>query len=58
VGLIVEKKIGDQVEKGEPLAFVHASDRRSGKEACTALGKAYQIGPNPAVAPPLFDETF
>ncbi len=44
VGLILEKKVGDHVEEGEPLAYLHAND----EDKCAAAGErflqAYTIG--------------
>ena len=43
VGIVLEKKVGDFVKKGEPLAYIHAN----GKEQCRAglerLLSAYEI---------------
>lgn len=58
VGLIVQKKIGDAVEKGEVLAVVHAPNRTAFEEAARTLPACYQIKETPAVPPPLFYETF
>lgn len=37
VGLILEKKVGDYVEVGEPLAYIHANDEAK----CLAASKRY-----------------
>lgn len=44
VGIILEKKVGDHVKKGDVLAMLHANDRRKMEEAGKRLLSAYQIG--------------
>lgn len=44
VGIILEKKVGDHVKKGDVLAILHANDRRKMEEAGKRLLSAYQIG--------------
>ncbi len=44
VGLILEKKVGDPVEKGEPLAFLHGNDSRKLEAAEKRFLAAYRIG--------------
>jgi pyrimidine-nucleoside phosphorylase len=50
-GIVVRKKVGDRVERGEPLAVLHCGDRGSESPAEVAgrVARAYQIG---AQAPP------
>lgn len=43
VGIILEKKVGETVEKGEVLAYIHSNDEEKGKEAVQRLGKIYEI---------------
>lgn len=43
VGIIVERKIADKVEKGETLAYIHANDEEKGKEAARKLKDTYKI---------------
>lgn len=43
VGLVLEKKVGDIVEKGEPLAYLHANDREKLAQAKERFLKAYTI---------------
>ena len=43
VGIIVERKIADKVEKGETLAYIHANDEKKGKEAARKLKETYKI---------------
>ena len=58
VGIVVNKKIGDTVESGEPLGVIHARDKESLKKAKEALIKAYVISKGKVSPPPLFYETF
>ncbi|MCR5684676.1 MAG: pyrimidine-nucleoside phosphorylase [Lachnospiraceae bacterium] len=51
VGLIIEKKIGDPVKKGEPLAVIHANDRDKLEAAKERLILAYEIGEKPDKLP-------
>ncbi|MCH5342561.1 MAG: pyrimidine-nucleoside phosphorylase [Acetatifactor sp.] len=43
VGLVLEKKVGDAVKKGEPLAYLHANDREKLAQAKERFLKAYAI---------------
>ena len=45
VGIVLDKKVGDCVKKGEPLAYIHSNgeDKRTACEE--RLLKAYEIGP-------------
>ncbi len=43
VGIVLKKKIGDKVEKGETLAYIHANDEVKGKEAVEKLTNSYEI---------------
>lgn len=43
VGIWLEKKIADKVEKGDILAYVHANDEEKGKQAVQDILKAYTI---------------
>ena len=44
VGLIFDKKIGDKVEKGDVLAYVHANSPEKAIECVEAIKDAYKIG--------------
>lgn len=44
VGLVLQKKIGDYVEAGEPLALLHANDERKAAEAGKRFLEACVIG--------------
>lgn len=45
VGLILEKKVGDYVEAGEPLAFLHGNDEGKCEAAAQRFLQAYMISP-------------
>ncbi|MCR5324751.1 MAG: pyrimidine-nucleoside phosphorylase [Lachnospiraceae bacterium] len=51
VGLIIEKKIGDEVKKGDTLAYIHANDREKFEAAKAKLISAYTIGEKPEKLP-------
>lgn len=57
VGLVVNKKIGDKVEKGEPLTEIHANSRTDWEVAAADIKKAYKIGDRKVDAPPLIYKT-
>jgi pyrimidine-nucleoside phosphorylase len=50
VGLLLHKKVGDAVEKGEPLVTLHVNDRGRLDEAMALLRSAFRVAPE-AVAP-------
>lgn len=43
VGLILEKKVGDYVKKGEALAYLHVNDKGKAQAAAERFLKAYHI---------------
>jgi pyrimidine-nucleoside phosphorylase len=47
VGIVCLRKRGDHVERGEPLAEVHARDQASADEAATEVLAAYELGEEP-----------
>ena len=47
VGLLLEKKVGDRVERGDTLAYIHARDAKSAAEAAEKLAAAYTISDEP-----------
>ena len=54
VGIVVRRRIGDRVERGEPLCTVHEGDRGEPRERVAArLAGAFRIGAEPAAPPPL-----
>ncbi len=48
VGLVLMKRIGDQVKPGDALGVIHAKDNDSAGRAAQALRRALHIGPQPA----------
>ncbi len=53
VGLVMKARLGDYVEKGQPLLDVHLGPR-SNRQACLALlGQAFTFSPQPPVPRPL-----
>jgi len=54
VGLVVRKRIGDRVERGEPLCTVHEGDRSESRARVAArIEAAFRIGSGSAAPPPL-----
>ena len=49
VGIVVEKKLGERVSKGEPLAIIHANDAGRLPEAESLIRGAYTLGDSAAV---------
>ncbi|MDO6354510.1 pyrimidine-nucleoside phosphorylase [Caloramator sp. CAR-1] len=43
VGVVLNKKVGDYVEKGEPLAYIHVNDMSKLKDCEERLKRAFQI---------------
>lgn len=43
VGVVLKKKIGDMVEQGDILAYIHSNDEDKGKEAVKELTSNYEI---------------
>lgn len=43
VGIYLNKKVGDKIEKGDILAYIHANNEEKGKEALKELETAYEI---------------
>ncbi|MDR7400643.1 MAG: pyrimidine-nucleoside phosphorylase [Armatimonadota bacterium] len=56
VGIVLERKVGQTVGRGDPLARVHARDRAHAEEAVTRVQRAYRIGPAAPPARPLIWE--
>lgn len=46
VGIVLNKKIGDKVEFGDTLAYIHANNEESGKKAVEDLYSAYEFVEN------------
>jgi len=58
VGVMLHKKVGDKVEKGETLAHLLVNDETKVPHATEALLKAYTIGPEPVQASPLIKAVY
>lgn len=56
-GLVLDKKRGDHILKGEPLAVLHARSEEDAKRAAVRLIACYQIGSSPPPEQPLIFET-
>jgi pyrimidine-nucleoside phosphorylase len=57
VGIIVNKKIGEEVGKSEELAIIHANSEESWEVAAQDIRAAYKIGKQKVDAHPLIYET-
>lgn len=53
VGVVLAKKIGDYVKKGEPLLTIHANDEQKLTDARRRLLDAYSWNDEPVECPPL-----
>ncbi len=56
VGVVLHKKVGDQVSTGEPLCEIHANDEAKAEEARQRLLNAYRVAESPVTPPPLIYE--
>lgn len=56
VGLIIHHKVGDQVERGEPLFTIHANDESAAAEIRGAVLSAHAFSDQPVPPLPLFYE--
>ena len=52
VGLVLDKKVGDRVEKGERLAVIHAPNAGKAEEAAALLRACYRLSDCPVERPP------
>jgi pyrimidine-nucleoside phosphorylase len=57
VGVVCTRKRGDPVERGEPLAEIHARDEASAAEAAESVLAAYELGDEPPEARPVVLDT-
>jgi len=55
VGVVCRAKRGERVERGGPLAEIHAHDEGTATEAEAALVSAYEIGEEPVPRPLILD---
>lgn len=53
VGLVLRKKVGDYVEKGETLAVMHGNDREKMKAAAKRFTDSYKFSQKPVAKRPL-----
>lgn len=53
VGLLIEAKIGDEIERGDPLVRIAYNDEQKCSAALEALSQAWEIGEEPARVGPL-----
>jgi thymidine phosphorylase len=56
VGFVIHHKVGDQVEKGDSLFTIHASDREKLEEVRGVVLAAHQFSEDPVERLPLFYE--
>ena len=56
VGFLIHRKVGDQVQKGEPLFTIHADDKEKLEEARAAVLAAHAFSSEPVERLPLFYE--
>jgi len=52
-GIVLNKKVGDQVKKGEALAWLHTSQQDKLKAAESTLAVAFSLSSEPVNVPPL-----
>lgn len=56
VGLVLHKKVGDRVERGESLATIHASSEQKAQEGAKLLIDSYTLTPERVERPALIKE--
>jgi thymidine phosphorylase len=56
VGLVLKKKVGDRIARGEPLAELHLHSRSQVADARARATAAYAIGEEPPPPPVLVHE--
>ncbi len=56
VGVVLQAKIGEPVQKGQPVAMIHANDSERLNRAHEILAQAFRFSPTPSPPPPLFLE--
>ena len=45
VGIVLNKKVGDEIKKGEPICYIHANDESKIKNAMEMINSATVIAP-------------
>ena len=53
VGIVMNKRVGDKISKGETIAYIHASSEESAKEAIERLKKSITISDTEVAHKPL-----
>ncbi len=53
VGVVLEKKVGDEVKAGSSLCTIHFNSEERKGEALAMLGMSFEIGPKKPAARPL-----
>ena len=53
IGIVMNKRVGDKVSKGETIAYIHASSEESAKEAGERLKKSITISQTEVAHKPL-----
>lgn len=56
VGVIMQARVGDWVEAGQPLCEIHSNDQERLAQAQARLKQAFTLGPEPVTPPPLIHE--
>jgi pyrimidine-nucleoside phosphorylase len=56
VGVLMEVRVGDDVEADHVVARVRCRDTESGRAAANMIAAALTVGPGPAIVPPLVHE--
>ena len=52
VGVVLHKKVGDRVDKGDSIATIYASDTERAKAAAHMLHECYELSDSPVIRPP------
>ena len=52
VGFVLRAKVGDRVERGQPLTEVHARTQEAADDALSAIVAAYELSQEPVRVPP------
>jgi thymidine phosphorylase len=56
VGVLMEARIGDDIEPGQTVARVRCRDEQSGRAAARLVAEALSLGETPVAPPPLVHE--
>jgi thymidine phosphorylase len=56
VGIVLEAKVGERVEQGQPLAVLHANDEARLAQAEQVLARAFAVSTEAVQPPPLILE--